>query len=116
MSKADITVALETLLSKISNDYVDYMSNLRSTGNQEIRNKMVAEFTQTLDYTIGNKYIRITRGGSAWGFVVNTTEDKKFKYGDILKPAGYKTPARNAARGNVFEKYDIRWTGPSYLR
>ena len=31
--------------------------------------------------------------------------------------AGYNAPARNAARGNVLEGgYQIRWTGPLYLK
>ena len=70
----------------------------------------------------GTKYIKIsvsngnTIGGSAWGFVVNTDSDKKFKKGDILKCAGYSAPARNAARGNVLDGgYNINWTGPLYL-
>jgi len=39
-----------------------------------------------------------------------------FRYGDILKAASWATPARNGARGNVFEEYTVRWTGPLYFR
>jgi hypothetical protein len=55
-------------------------------------------------------------GGSAWGFIVKTDTDKKFKKGDILKCAGWSAPARNKARGNVLDgNYPINWTGPLYL-
>jgi len=63
----------------------------------------------------GTKYIKIIKDGSVWGFIVNTDKDKKFKYGDILMAAGYNAPARNKARGNIFEKYSVAWTGPHYL-
>jgi hypothetical protein len=54
--------------------------------------------------------------GSVWGFVVNTDDDVRFKKGDVLKPAGFNAPARNAARGNVLEGgFSISWTGPHYL-
>ena len=44
-----------------------------------------------------------------------------FKEGDILKSAGWKTPALNAPRGNILEGYEIppnsmRIYGPDYLR
>ena len=85
----------------------------------EVRKKMCAEFVDEWVVRPGSKYIRILRdnGGSAWGFVVNTDTDKKFKKGDILKCAGWSAPARNAARGNVLEgNYPINWTGPVYLK
>ena len=43
------------------------------------------------------------------------------KKGDVLKAAGWKTPALNKARGNLFDGYNIdpnsmRIYGPDYLR
>ena len=86
--------------------------------NFPVNDTMKAEFVDEWVITPGSKYIKILRdnGGSAWGFVVNTDTDKKFKKGDILKCAGYSAPARNKARGNVLEgNYPINWTGPLYL-
>ena len=74
------------------------------------------KFGSQLQYVVNKKYIKITRQGSTWGFVVNTHDDKKFKRGDILKAQGWNTPARNHARGNVFEgNYVVEWTGPLYM-
>ena len=80
--------------------------------------RMNKEFTEGWVVKEGTKYIKImtNSGGSAWGFVVNTDNDKKFKKGDLLKCAGWNKPARNAARGNVLNGgYNINWTGPLYL-
>ena len=87
--------------------------------NFRVNDDMKAEFVDEWVIRPGTKYIKIlsNNGGSAWGFVVNTDDDKKFKKGDILKCAGYSAPARNKARGNVLEgNYPINWTGPMYLK
>jgi hypothetical protein len=57
---------------------------------------------------------------SAWGFI-NKKDFNHFKKGDVLKCAGWKTPALNQPRGNLFNGYDInpnsmRIYGPDYLR
>ena len=114
-----------TLLENIKKDYLNWTSVRRAlTGRSEftdINKRMIAEFNDGLTYKTGSKYIKIITGSagggsSVWGFVVNTDNDKKFKKGDILKPAGWATPARNAARGNIIDGgYTIRWTGPLYL-
>ena len=73
-------------------------------------------FMESLEFRGGSKYIKVIRENSVWGFIVNTENDKKFKYGDILKAAGWAAPARNKARGNVFEDLSwVQWTGPAYL-
>tara|TARA_B100001093_G_scaffold499062_1_gene547937 strand:+ start:11172 stop:11621 length:450 start_codon:yes stop_codon:yes gene_type:complete len=86
-----------------------------------IAENMYHKFATTLDSKEGNKYIKITTGGSVWGFIVNIKNDKKFKYGDLLKAAGWKAPARNFARGNVIDdtveslrNNSVSWTGVKY--
>lgn len=66
-------------------------------------------------YQVGRKYIHIImednqRCSHSWVVVV---PDAKFKFGDILKSASWKAPAKNFARGNVVEGnfQHIRWCG-----
>jgi len=76
-------------------------------------------FMESIEFNSGSKYIKVIRDDNqrmVWGFIVNTENDSKFKYGDILKPAGWAAPARNKARGNIFEDLSwVQWTGPAYL-
>jgi len=64
----------------------------------------------------GRRYIRIVSkdpsSGSAWAFIDITN-------GDVLKPAGFRTPARHA-RGNIYDQWNglkaVSAYGPAYLR
>src|SRR6056300_1282394 len=97
--------AIENLLTAIKDDYrVGRWSD-----------QMIERFENGLTVQEGRKYIKVMTGSSVWGFIVKG-EDKKFQVGDILKAASWATPTRNAARGNVFGDYAVRWTGPNYLR
>ena len=109
-----MNVALEMLVEAIKSDYRNWM--LRDDEYTNTQKKMIADFEAGLGFTEGKKYIKITKdnNGSVWGFVVKA-DGPKFKAGDILKAAGWNAPATNAARGNVFDGYEIRWTGPNYL-
>ena len=114
---------MNTLIENIKEDYLTWTTGcayakVGGTGElTEINEKMVAAFNERITYKTGSKYIKVfNEGGSVWGFVVNTDNDKKFKKGDILKAASWAAPARNAARGNIFDGgYTINWTGPLYL-
>ena len=108
---------IETLLEVIKNDYADFQDRSNSDGRYtEIQKEMRKEFNENLEVKYGNKYIKIIQNNSVWGFIVNVDDDKKFRKGDLLKPASWATPARNKARGNVLDGgYTVRWTGPLYL-
>lgn len=109
---------LQILLETIKEDYLSW-STLGTDYDSlaDHRKNMIEEFNNGLTINVGSKYIKVISNNSVWGFVVNTENDKKFKNGDILKAAGWNAPARNAARGNIFEGgYKIQWTGPLYLK
>ena len=92
-------------------DYAKFM--VPDTDNKK---KMNANYADTFDIRYGKKYIKIVCDNSVAAFVVGVDNDKVFKKGDILKPAGWAAPARNAARGNILDgNYPINWTGPLYL-
>ena len=105
---------IQNMIDAAIHDYGQWMKP-----DNEVRAKMNKEFAEGWVIKTGPKYTKILQkeGGQVWGFVVAVDTDKKFKKGDLLKPAGYNAPARNAARGNVLEGgFRIRWTGPEYLK
>ena len=99
----------------------------------EVEHSMFTEFKQNFGYdTSGRKYLRLVNGAfgssaSVWGFIAKSdfeVDSKRktgpakvvFKEGDLLKSAGWSTPALIAPRGNIFmEDYKVQWTGPNYL-
>ena len=113
----DMVEAISYMETAMIEDYNHFMNR-----DDEVTAKMRLEFATGIEYKYGSKYIKIITGKnggnrSVWGFIVNTDFDKKFKKGDLLKAAGWATPARNAARGNILDGgYVINWTGPLYLK
>ena len=118
--KPEMSRALIKMAGVAKQDYGRFWS--RADGGQisEFAQAQLDNFMESLEFNSGSKYIKVIRNDGnqrmVWGFIVNSETDSKFKYGDILKAAGWAAPARNAARGNVFEDLSwIRWTGPAYL-
>jgi len=107
---------IATLLETIKSDYFNWTSR---NGTHELSPhnlEMISEFNEGLEVSEGSKYIKILSKRSVWGFIVKGDNDKKFQKGDILKAAGWATPARNHARGNILDGgYTIQWTGPLYI-
>ena len=111
-SSKSILSGLGKMKSAMIADYKLFMPPAKS----DITAKMNEEYVNSFEVKYGSKYIKILSNRSVTAFIVGTDKDKKFKKGDILKPAGYAAPARNAARGNIFDGgYNICWTGPLYL-
>ena len=108
-SSESILSGLSKMKSAMIEDYNNFMPDNKG---------MCDEYADKLTVTYGKKYIKIlVEGSGVKAFVVGIDDDKKFKKGDILKPAGWAAPARNAARGNILDGgYAINWTGACYLR
>ena len=108
---------IENLLAKIKTDYINWSTSNGTKPISSYTQGVLDNFDDNVEVKHGKKYIKIVGGISngVWGFIVATDDHPKFKKGDILKAAGYNNPATNAARGNLFEDYTIRWTGPLYL-
>ena len=112
-----VDAGLANMKAAMINDYVNWTTRNTTRELSDINKKMIGEYSVNFTITYGKKYIKITeKGGGVKAFVVGVDDDKQFKKGDILKPAGWSAPARNAARGNILEgNYAIDWTGPLYL-
>jgi len=110
---------LDKLFAAIIADYERSSAAAIAAGNTYVVDRVEKMKAGTILYAeTGKKYIRVVLDGSVWGFIVNTHNDPKFKYGDILLAAGWKAPAKNHARGNVIDGNfkTISWTGPAYCK
>jgi hypothetical protein len=98
---------MDNYLEIIKKDYVSFLTPI-----SEYRQEMIDIFNANIRYEVGSKYIKVITENSVHSFIVRNKTDK-FKPGDILKAASWKAPAKNFARGNIFDKtFDrIRWTG-----
>ena len=111
-SSVSVLAGIGRMKSAMIADYKLFMPPRGS----EVTAKMNEKYVNSFEVKYGRKYIKILSNRSVTAFIVGTDKDKKFKKGDILKPAGYAAPARNAARGNILDGgYNICWTGPLYL-
>ena len=114
--------AIEKVLEAMREDYKRWSDNCArhesSAHYSKIKNEMEEDYCNGLEVSEGSRYWKIMssdRGGgrSVKGFIAKAG-DKKFREGDMLKPAGWAAPARNFARGNVLDETgfeNARWTG-----
>ena len=113
-------IDLTAYLDHIKADYANWWGEEKSKSDHI--QKMIEEFCEDIHFEVGKKYIKVITGSKKTQRSVHSficmQDDAKFKAGDILKPAGWATPARNAARGNILEGtfQNTRWTGPAYLK
>lgn len=92
---------IEALIIHLNTQYKNYL--LKSKLSQEQIENLIKNhdfsFVEGKTYTkiLSNSY----RNKSAYCFIVNE-DNQKFKKGDILKAASWNAPAKNKARGNIY--------------
>ena len=96
----------------------DYIKMSTSNGKKELvgySKEQVDNWDHNTTIFPGKKYIKIVQGTGVFAFVMKE-DSGHLKKGDILKPAGYRAPAKNSARGNILSgNYYIQWTCPLYM-
>ena len=114
--------AIEKVLETMRKDYIrwsDMCASHDEVAHSRIKTEMEENYCNGLEVEENRRYWKIisTNGSgtsrSVNGFIVKAG-DKKFREGDMLKPAGWAAPARNFARGNVLDGTGLnnaRWTG-----
>ena len=121
--RESVEAGVEAMLEHMRDDYRAWSSlsakyDGESENRMRIKSEMEKDYADNLRYSVGSKYIKVINSARnsncVEAFVVNTENDKKFRLGDILKPAGWAAPARNFRRGNVLDRTfeRVRWTGP----
>jgi len=106
---------IQNMMNAAKEDYAKWTTNTHGEQSQWAKDS-IAEWDQKITITNGKKYIKVVKENGVFAFIVK--EDfKYFKKGDILMPASWRAPALNRPRGNVLKgDYQIRWTGPLYLK
>ena len=113
----DLNEGISNMMSGAKADYERFHT---SNGRKEIvpgsyGDTQLKEYDSKTRVDIRRKFIKVVQENSVFAFIVKEDTDK-FKKGDILKPAGYRAPAKNSARGNILSgNYYINWTGPLYM-
>jgi hypothetical protein len=107
----DMQSGLTALIEKAKADYLSWMT-IADTGPDHIQSKFIDEYNSQIRIEEGSKYFKVIQRNSVHSFVVKK-DGGKFRAGDILKPASWRAPATNFARGNVLDGTldRIRWTG-----
>ncbi len=118
-NEATLIAAIErTYFPHLVQSYASWQSIPAPGEDTTIRDDMLRDFDHGLCFKKGRNYIKIINIGAGGqqhvhSFIV-LKPTKGFEIGDILKAAGWKAPATNFKRGNMFDVQSIAavsWTG-----
>lgn len=97
----DLESAVNIYIAEINNVFcVNYTSGENETKVKAVYAKNYVKIIKASFNVETGEELDMT--ASVYCFVVKNEHDSKYNVGDILKPAGWKAPARNFIRGNVF--------------
>jgi len=99
-----------------------YAKHLVADYNRWSKSPSMVSGVHRVEFEKGSKYVKVVHSTSWNGspgqrsvhsFVVLSRKDGQFKFGDILKAASWKAPAKNFKRGNVLKGdfAGISWAG-----
>lgn len=108
--------AVESYMNSIVASHKEWWLNVNRAKNKnsecldKIQQELYQDFKDSVRFEVGRAYIKIIVNSHVHSFIVKKANDK-FQYGDILKAAGWAAPAKNFARGNIFQEYKAFWSG-----
>jgi hypothetical protein len=103
--------SIEAYTHHLVKSYQNRYTSLNKTDEWFI--EQTETYIKSLHIDEGKVYYKVCANGSVHSFIVKNS-GQKFIQGDILKAASFAAPAKNKARGNVFneESYqNIEWCG-----
>jgi hypothetical protein len=85
---------VETFIEKVNTEIQEYYST-----------QLPNLTPHPIEMRVGNKFIKLISNGCVWGFISRYDGEYKgapIKKGDLMKPAGYASPAKHS-RGNIID-------------
>ena len=76
---------LDSYVNKIKNDYADWMTRVCKNDQYGDPAPRIKEFQEGVEMSFGTKYIKITSGGSAHSFMLETKQEVTLKTWIIIQ-------------------------------
>ena len=118
LADLDVSTELKDALFDYENTMIASYNRFTTRFNERTKGETRSRYANGIRYTKGPKYLRVINHEEDGQTMVHSfinLKNPKFEFGDVLMSKGWKAPATNHARGNIFKNYRISWTGADYL-